>query len=263
MAITVRQISHNQEAKPNPQGTALAFPAAVANGNTLVTIVVGKQNPNPYPAGVSTSLAGAMKDNSPAPKVTNGAGVATGWVSQVALKNIDAKVVAGTLFTDESKMDFNGDYPSVYIFTKGAVAAAETIKVNDCYAGPSTPGVQDANGAAGVPIFVHGHNLIGLEVAGLSSGLVASSNIGAVTAANPALSGAAFGAAGNLAIAVGYQKNGNVFAPSSGWTLAYSDKCFDSQDHFVVAYKILTGADRGSFANPLGYEMAVASIILA
>jgi hypothetical protein len=34
------------------------------------------------------------------------------------------------------------------------------------------------------------------------------------------------------------------------------------QDHFVVAYKIIAGADVGSFANPLGMEMAVATLNL-
>jgi len=40
------------------------------------------------------------------------------------------------------------------------------------------------------------------------------------------------------------------------------DKCASGQDHFVVAYKILSGADQGSFSNPLGYEMAVTTLNL-
>ena len=84
-----------------------------------------------------------------------------------------------------------------------------------------------------------------------------------LTTANPALSGAGtIGGSGNLQIAVGYMKNANAFAASSGWTVVYMDKCASGQDHFVVAYKIVSGADHGSFSNPLGYEMAVTTLNL-
>lgn len=262
---TLVQFAHNQEAFSTSQGMAVKFPSAVGANNTLITVVIGKKNPNPYNAGNTTQADGSMDTNTPAPVITKGDGTTTtGWVAATAFKSIDAKVAAGTLFTDESKPDFVADYPAVYVSHKvPGVLAGETIVVKSAFKGPQASPSQDANGAAGVSIFQGGVNVVALEFSGINA-TPAAVEQHQLTTTNPALSASGTtGSSGDLMIAVGYQKNGNVFAPSSGWTVIYSDKCVTSQDHFVVAYKVLSGADHASFSNPLGYEMAVAALKLA
>lgn len=257
MAISVVQSTHNQEAYSTRQGMALKFPAPVGAGNTLVTFIFGRKNPDPYQAGRTTTLDGSMDTNTPAPTVKTAGGNA--FTVRSTFKSIDALTTAGTLFTDESLADMNGDYPAIYAFTRGSVLADDTIVVTSAYAGPTTPGVADANGAAGVSVFNAGVNAVAVELTGLVSGFVAEQH--QLTSANPALSASGtMGASADIILAAGYQKNGNVFAASSGWTVIYSDKCVSSQDHFVVAYKILSGADHASFSNPLGYKMAIAAV---
>lgn len=257
MAISVVQTTHNQEAYSTRQGMALKFPALVGSGNTIVTFIFGRKNPDPYQAGKTTTLDGSMDGNTPDPVVETAAGVA--FTKRVTFKSIDALTTDGVNFTDESLSDLNGDYPAIYAFTRGTAIAGDTVVVTSAYAGPTTPGVADANGAAGVSIFNAGVNAVAVELTGLLSGFVAEQH--QLTAANPALSASGtMGASADIILAAGYQKNGNVFAASSGWTVLYSDKCVSSQDHFVVAYKILSGADHASFSNPLGYKMAIAAV---
>jgi len=223
--------------------------------------VIGKKSPNPFQAGNTTTEGTQdMDTNTPAPVFSNGAGVTTGWAVGSTFKSIDAKVAAGTLFTDESKPDFQADYPAVYVARKTGAAAGETILVMSAYKGPQTSPSQDVNGAAGVSIFQSGVNAVAMEFSGVTGVITEQHQL---TTANPALSGAGtIGGSGNLQIAVGYMKNANAFAASTGWTVVYMDKCASGQDHFVVAYKILSGADQGSFSNPLGYEMAVTTLNL-
>src|SRR5208283_2718143 len=113
MAIAFVQASHNQEQYSTSQGMPLAFASAVGVGNCLVTVVVGKKNPNPYQAGATTTEGTQdMDTNTPAPVFANGAGVTAGWTIGSTFKSIDAKTSTGTLFTDESKPDFQADYPA-------------------------------------------------------------------------------------------------------------------------------------------------------
>lgn len=422
MAIALVQSTHNQEVFSTSQGMTLAFPAAVGAGHTLVTVVIGKKSPNPYPAGNSNSAAGAMDVNSPAPVVSDGttaqsfaltaaaapaaaltlsavaassggvavytgtitgggsnafvgysftiagfvgannngtfvctasttttltlnnaaataethagtatfldsvytgtitggaanafagrafavAGFVTGanngtfncvqstattltlanasavnethaatattggsvsWVSAVAFKSIDAQTAAvsysgGANFTVESLPDMQMDYPAIYLYHKSVgVQASEKINVKSAYLGPQSGTTQDANGAAGVSLFQGGVNAVAMEFSGTASPTAATEHH-QLTAANPALSGATAGAAGNVQIAVGYMKNANAFAAANGFTVVYMDKCASTQDHFVVAYKIITGADQANFANPLGYKMGVVTLNL-
>jgi hypothetical protein len=258
MAISVVQTTHNQEAYSTRQGMALKFPALVGSGNTIVTFVFGRKNPDPYQAGRTTTLDGSMDANTPGPTVKTAAGVA--FTGRSAFQSIDAQVSAPSYpSTLESLPDMNGDYPSIYVYTRGGAVAGDTVVVNSAYAGPTTPGVADANAAAGISMFNAGVNAVAVELTGLASGFVAEQH--QLTSANPALSASGtMGAAADNILAAGYQKNGNVFAASAGWTVLYSDKCVSSQDHFVVAYKILAGADHASFSNPLGYKMAIAAV---
>lgn len=265
MSIAFVQASHNQEVFSTSQGMKLAFPAAVGVGNALVTVVVGKKNPNPYTAGTTTTEGTQdMNTNTPAPVFANQAGVVTNWSVSSTFKSIDAKTITGTLFTDESDPDLNADYPAIYVAKKTTgVLADESILVKSAYIGPQASPSQDANGAAGVSIFNGGVNAVALEFSGIVTGTATEQH--RVTTANPAVSGAGTLAAssGDVMIAAGYMKNANTFAASSGWTVVYMDKCVTGQDHFVVAYKIVSGADQGSFSNPLGYEMAVTTVKIA
>lgn len=419
MAITFVQATHNQEAFSTAQGMALKFASPVGAGHTLVTVAIGRKNPNPYPAGTSTTAGTqAMDSNSPNPVVSDGTtalsftltaaaapaaalvltsvdtasggnsvyhgtitggaanalagqtflvagfttsanngtflctassatlltlanaagaaethagtaqtqdsvytGTITGggsnafagrtfvitgfatsanngtfacvqsstttltlanasavnethagnaasggsnsWTTTVTAKSLYALTTTGTLFTDESDSDLAADYPAIYISRKFAgVLAGESINLNSAYIGSQIPGTQDSNGAAGVSIFNGGVNAVALEFAGVVTGTASGQS--QVTTANPARSGGSnIGVSGDVQIAVGYMKDGNTFAASSGWTVAYSDKVIGSQTHFVVAYRILTAATRASFDNPLGYQMAVATLNIA
>ena len=258
MSIAVRQTTHNQEAYSTSQGMALKFPQAVLNGSTLVTIVLGRKNPDPYPDGSSSYYIGSMDGNTPGPQVVDQAGAA--FTGRSAFQSIDAQSSPVSFpSTAESLPDFGDAYPAIYIYTKGAVAAGSSVVVKSAYRGPQASPSQDSNAAAGVSIFNEGVNAVAIELTGLASGFVAEQH--QLTSANPALSASAtMGASADMIIAAGYQKNGNVFNASSGWTIIYSDKCVSSQDHFVVAVKTLTAADHASFSNTLGYKMAVAAI---
>lgn len=237
--------------------TVAGFAAHTSNNGTFVAV-----------ASTATTLvlanASALTETHAATAVTGGA---NGWNLVSTFKSIDAQTSAvsysgGANFTVESLMDLGGDYPAVYVFEKSqGVLAGEIFKVNSAYLGPQNGANQDANSAAGLPIFRGGVNVVGVELSGTASPSTATAHH-QLTTANPALAGATAGSSGNIAIAVGYMKNANTFAASSGWTVIYSDKCVASQDHFVVAYKIISGADQASFANPLGYKMAVTSVNL-
>jgi hypothetical protein len=415
MSIALVQSTHAQEIYSTSQGLKVAFPAAVGAGNCLVSVLIGKKHPDPYPAGVTTSAGGSMDTNTPTPVVSDGtaglsltlsqvaapvvltlasvanasagstvytgtitggganafagqtftiagfvtganngsflctassattltlsnaggvaethaatatdqdsvytgtitggganafagrtftiSGFATGanngtfacvasttttlilanasavnethaataisggsnlWVTSTAFKSIDAKTSTGTLFTDASDCDLSSNFPAIYVFKKSSgVLAGETILVKSAYAGPAVAGSQDANGAKGVSIFDGGVNVVAMEFSGVTG---AATEQHQVTTANPARSGGSnIGAVNNLQVACGYMKDANTFAASSGWTVVYADKTVSGQDHFVVAFKIVSGADRASFANPLGYEMAVTTLNL-
>jgi hypothetical protein len=236
---------------------------ALAGRQFLIAGFVNGGNNGTFTAVQSSATTLVLANASAVNETHAGTAVSGGssnWVTSIAFKSIDAKVTAGTAFTDQSKADMTAEYPAIYVYKKSAgVAAGEIVNAKCAYSGPAVAGSADANNAAGVSIFNGGVNAVALEFSGVTG---AATERHQTSTANPAVAGATMGANGNLQIAVGYMKNANTFSLPAGWLLAYADKCVGTQDHFVVAYKIVSGADVGQFTNPLGYEMAVASLNL-
>ncbi len=160
------------------------------------------------------------------------------WSSTVAYLIGDAVYVSGT----------------TYVCT---VAHTNHTPPNGTYWAAVTPST-DARfaGGPGKDIYT-GVDVVLLEFSNCIA--VDGSGIAGTSEANPAelYSGSpatptTIGTAGDLIIAVGLQKDSNEFSESAGWTAAYRGKLIGSEEHFIVAYKVATGATAPSFVNPVG-----------
>lgn len=171
-------------------------------------------------------------------------------------------------FTRSSKWSLDGKYPSVYIFyALNVTAGTYTISVNSCYQdGTTRP--QDL--AAGKPIFDGGVDIHVFEFSGVAAAAATDGSTGQMSAANPAVAPSyTTTTSGDLILTAGLMKSGNAFstyAPvgTTGTTMLAAGKCVNSQAHWAVQMQLQTanGAIAPGFTNPLGYEMAVASVAL-
>jgi hypothetical protein len=180
-----------------------------------------------------------------------------------------------------SSWNLDGFYPSIYIWVaKNAVAGNYNVNLNSMYNdGIDYP--QDL--AAGKPIFDGGVDFQVFVVAnadlttpvddssiGLSSAAIAVSAAPLTTSASN----------GDLLLAIGLQKSGNVFstgtvqpastspviAEGAAMSMAACGKLVGSEAHWMVEYALTAPGSAGSFDpyfnNPLEYEMVVATIAI-
>ena len=187
---------------------------------------------------------------------------------------------AGTAYP-ASQWNLDGFYPSIYIWVaKNAVAGNYNVNLNSCYDdGIDYP--QDL--AAGKPIFDGGVDFQVFVIAGADlTTPVDDSSVGLSSAAI-AVSAAPLTTTapnGDILLAVGLQKSGNVFstgtvqpastspviAEGAAMSMVSCGKLVGSEAHWMVEYAITAAGSAGSFDpyfnNPLEYEMVVATLAI-
>jgi hypothetical protein len=283
MAWSLTEVSKVSNAFANQQGDVVTIKPTVTN-DVLVAAVIGVKHPSPFNLQqTGANDVTALSIEVPPPLFVDNKGNTWTSLAYETLVDSEISVLSGYV----SKWWQDGFFPSLYLYTCVPTVGTTSINVNTMYPEDFTHG-DKVTGATGgyysgsVPVFDGGVNIVvahfnkGASVTGIVSGtsgvsVGASGATGYSGYAGSDLTGLT-ASAGALIVSLGLMKDGNAFGPgltqiggtgATGCAELTSDMIVgDCSAYFGMEWATaLSGTgNKPNWADPLGYEMAIASV---